>query len=82
MKISITLRIRTSQPNNVAKIVNVDNINIPRGMEIKVEPTDDDLIVIVSMNIEKSSDILTLKNTADEIIQQINLIEKTLNKVR
>jgi hypothetical protein len=66
----------------VAKIVNVDNINIPRGMEIKVEPTDDDLIVIVSMNIEKSSDILTLKNTADEIIQQINLIEKTLNKVR
>lgn len=82
MKISITLRIRTLQPNNVAKIVNVDNINIPRGMEIKVEPTDDDLIVIVSMNIEKSSDILTLKNTADEIIQQINLIEKTLNKVR
>ena len=70
------------QPNNLAKIVNVDNINIPRGMEIKVEPTDDDLIVIVSMNIEKSSDILTLKNTADEIIQQINLIEKTLNKVR
>jgi hypothetical protein len=66
----------------VAKIVNVDNINIPRGMEIKVEPTDDDLIVIVSMNIEKPSDILTLKNTADEIIQQINLIEKTLNKVR
>ncbi|MFP3347328.1 MAG: KEOPS complex subunit Pcc1 [Sulfolobaceae archaeon] len=82
MKISITLRIRTSQPNNVAKIVNVDNINVPRGMEIKVEPTDDDLIVIVSMNIEKPSDILTLKNTADEIIQQINLIEKTLNKVR
>ncbi|MEJ2770472.1 MULTISPECIES: KEOPS complex subunit Pcc1 [unclassified Stygiolobus] len=82
MKISITLRIRTSQPNNVAKIVNVDNINIPRGMEIKVEPTDDDLIVIVSMNIEKPSDILTLKNTADEIIQQINLVEKTLNKVR
>ncbi|MFP3197310.1 MAG: KEOPS complex subunit Pcc1 [Sulfolobaceae archaeon] len=82
MKISITLRIRTSQPNNVAKIVNADNINIPRGMEIKVEPTDDDLIVIVSMNIEKPSDILTLKNTADEIIQQINLIEKTLNKVR
>lgn len=82
MKISITLRIRTSQPNNVAKIVNVDNINIPRGMEIKVESTDDDLIVIVSMNIEKPSDILTLKNTADEIIQQINLIEKTLNKVR
>lgn len=82
MKISITLRIRTSQPNNVAKIVNVDNINIPRGMEIKVEPTDDELIVIVSMNIEKPSDILTLKNTADEIIQQINLIEKTLNKVR
>ncbi|MFP3233453.1 MAG: KEOPS complex subunit Pcc1 [Sulfolobaceae archaeon] len=82
MKISITLRIRTSQPNNVAKIVNVDNINIPRGMEIKVEPTDEDLIVIVSMNIEKPSDILTLKNTADEIIQQINLIEKTLNKVR
>jgi hypothetical protein len=66
----------------VAKIVNVDNINIPRGMEIKVEPTDDELIVIVSMNIEKPSDILTLKNTADEIIQQINLIEKTLNKVR
>jgi hypothetical protein len=66
----------------VAKIVNVDNINVPRGMEIKVEPTDDDLIVIVSMNIEKPSDILTLKNTADEIIQQINLIEKTLNKVR
>ena len=82
MKISITLRIRTSQPTNVAKIVNVDNINIPRGMEIKVEPTDDDLIVIVSMNIEKPSDILTLKNTADEIIQQINLVEKTLNKVR
>jgi len=82
LKISITLRIRTSQPNNVAKIVNVDNINIPRGMEIKVESTDDDLIVIVSMNIEKPSDILTLKNTADEIIQQINLIEKTLNKVR
>jgi hypothetical protein len=66
----------------VAKIVNVDNINIPRGMEIKVEPTDDDLIVIVSMNIEKPRDILTLKNTADEIIQQINLVEKTLNKVR
>lgn len=82
MKISITLRIRTSQPNNVAKIVNVDNINIPRGMEIKVEPTDDNLIVIVSMNIEKPSDILTLKNTADEILQQINLIEKTINKVR
>jgi len=82
LKISITLRIRTSQPNNVAKIVNVDNINIPRGMEIKVEPTDDDLIVIVSMNIEKPRDILTLKNTADEIIQQINLVEKTLNKVR
>lgn len=82
MKISITLRIKTSQPNNVAKIVNVDNINIPRGMEIKVEPADDNLIVIVSMNIEKSIDILTLKNTADEILQQINLIEKTLNKVR
>lgn len=82
MKISITLRIKTSQPNNVAKIVNVDNVNIPKGMEIKVEPADDNLIVIVSMNIEKPSDILTLKNTADEILQQINLIEKTINKVR
>ncbi|BCU69473.1 KEOPS complex subunit Pcc1 [Stygiolobus caldivivus] len=81
MRISITLKVKTPYAPNVAKIVAVDNIRVPDGMDIKVESRESEVIVEVVMDIKHPSDILTLKNTADDILQQINVIEKTLGKV-
>lgn len=81
MILSLTIRVKTSQPENVAKVISVDNVNIPKGMSIKVSAGKDEVIIEIVMSITRASDILTVKNTADDILRQIDVIERTLNKV-
>jgi|GEM_PF-501138 Transcription factor Pcc1. len=53
--------------------INVDNINIPKDLEIITECVKNKLIIVV-----KSKSIKRFQSTIDEILRLINSSEKTL----
>jgi tRNA threonylcarbamoyladenosine modification (KEOPS) complex Pcc1 subunit len=53
--------------------INVDNVNIPKDLEIKTECIKNKLIIIIS-----SENIKRFQSTIDEILRIISSSEKTL----
>ena len=82
MRISIKITYDTPYAKEIVESVKVDNVNIPKGMTINMYNDKDNRIFIeVSMEIEDNKNILTLRNTVDEILQNIITLERTLNKL-
>lgn len=81
MKISVRAVYETQFTKEIAESIRVDNINIPQGMEINVDSENNKLIVEVSMEIKEPKNLLTLRNTLDEIFRDIITLQRTLNRV-
>ena len=78
----ISVRVESNNANVIAKSIEVDNINLPEGMEIITKSEGSEIVVIVTMEIKNPSDIMTLRNTVDEILQHVQALEKTLSAVK
>ena len=81
MKISIKITYDTPYAREIVESIKVDNIEIPKGMTINMNEKDNRVFIEVSMEIEDNKNILTLRNTVDEILQHIITLEKTLTKL-
>ncbi|BFH72663.1 KEOPS complex subunit Pcc1 [Sulfurisphaera javensis] len=81
MKISIRVTYDTKYAKEIAESIKVDNINLPQGMIIETNYEKDKIIVNITMEINEPRNILTLRNTIDEILQHISAIEKTISQL-
>ncbi|ABL87954.1 conserved hypothetical protein [Pyrobaculum islandicum DSM 4184] len=55
-----------------------DDIELPEDMEIHYVCTNDRLHILIYYTVENPEDILTLKNTIDDIVRALQLIEKSI----
>ena len=82
MKISIKITYDTPYAKEIVESIKIDNVDIPKGMSITMSNEKENRILIeVSMEIEDNKNILTLRNTVDDILQNIITLEKTLTKL-
>lgn len=77
---SIKIVADTKYPKEIIESLKIDNINIPNNMKISMNYSDKQIFVEITINIESAKSILTLRNTADEILEQIGLLDKLLQK--
>jgi hypothetical protein len=78
----VSIKVESNNASVIAKSIEVDNIDLPMGMEIITRNEGSEIVVVVTMEIKNPSDIMTLRNTVDEILQHINTLEKTLSTVK
>jgi len=82
LRISIKITYDTPYTKEIVESIKVDNVDIPKGMRINmINEKDNRILIDVSMEIEDNKNILTLRNTVDEILQHIITLEKTLTKL-
>jgi len=57
-----------------------DDVDLPKGMEIIHLCVDGRWHIQVKYAVERPEDILTLKNTLDEIVRALQLVERVLRQ--
>ncbi len=82
MILEVKIRVKSNYAKEIANSIKVDNINLPKGMQITTDYTNDEIIVNISYNLDDVKGILTVRNTADEILTQIKTIEETLDNLK
>ncbi len=78
----IKIRYDTNNSEEIYRSIKVDNIDLPEGMKINVDKGNNYIEVNIEMEIKSSKDFLTLRNTADEILAHIEVIEKVIANVQ
>jgi len=73
-------RIATPLDCGFINAVKPDDVDLPRGMEIRHICAEGRWHIHVRYVVEKPEDLLTLKNTLDEIVRALQLIEATLRQ--
>jgi len=69
-------RIETPLPCEYIDAVRPDDVELPRGMEIRHLCVDGRWHIEVVYAVESPEDILTLKNTLDDVVRALRLVEK------
>ncbi|MCI2413822.1 MAG: hypothetical protein MPF33_00995 [Candidatus Aramenus sp.] len=77
------IRIEYVSPNSaeIVKAILPDNVDLPRSMKISVKEGEGKVTVEIEMDVNTPKDVLTLRNTADEIISHMDLVEKVIGGV-
>ncbi|MEM0091421.1 MAG: KEOPS complex subunit Pcc1 [Saccharolobus sp.] len=76
MELKIVLK--CENPQIIIDSLKVDNANLPKGMQIDNKVNNNILEILIKMNINQPNDILTIRNTADEILTHIKAIQSAL----
>ncbi|MEM0362716.1 MAG: KEOPS complex subunit Pcc1 [Sulfolobaceae archaeon] len=76
MELKIVLK--CENPQIIIDSLKVDNVNLPKGMQIDNKVNNNTLEILIKMNINQPNDILTIRNTADEILTHIKAIQSAL----
>lgn len=82
MKAEINIQIQSPHAKEIINSLKVDNINIPQDMQIDMSYNENFANIKIIMEISSPKDILTLRNTADEILEHANLIINLLENKR
>jgi len=70
----ISVEIYTDLPCFVANLMRPDDVDIPQGMLIDHRCVDGRYLLMISVEVRDGSDVLSLKNTVDELIRLIKLV--------
>ncbi|MEM0173335.1 MAG: KEOPS complex subunit Pcc1 [Sulfolobaceae archaeon] len=82
MKAKIKINIKYKNPEILYQSLLPDNIQIPKGLNIDMKYDNENLNIILEMIIKDPKDILTLRNTADEILTHVNSIIEVLDNLK
>ncbi|MCY0858951.1 MAG: KEOPS complex subunit Pcc1 [Sulfolobaceae archaeon] len=82
MILEVKIRVKSNYAREIANSIKVDNINLPKGMQITTDYTNNEIIVNIRYDFDDVKGILTVRNTADEILTQIKTIEETLDNLK
>lgn len=70
----------TNYPKEIIESLKIDNVDVPDGMKISMNYDEKQIYIEISMEIKSARSMLTLRNTADEILEQIKMLEGLLQK--
>jgi hypothetical protein len=70
--------IETPLDCRLARALEPDDVDLPEGMEIVHECVEGRWRIRVSYVLHQPDDILTLKNTLDDIVRALQVIEKSI----
>ncbi|QGA54906.1 hypothetical protein GFS03_10105 [Sulfolobus sp. E5-1-F] len=65
----------------IMRSLNVDNINLPEGMSIQIRVEGKKLEITIKMKITKPNDLMTVRNTADEILTHIKALQSSMDAI-
>ncbi|ARM76360.1 KEOPS complex subunit Pcc1 [Acidianus manzaensis] len=82
MKANLKIVVDTPNAKEITESIKIDNVNIPKDMTLSMTYTNTQITIEISIEVSSSKSILTLRNTADEILEQITLLDKLLQKNR
>lgn len=74
----VLCRLETPLDCRYADALRPDDVDLPRGMEIRHLCAGGRWAVEVAYVVEKPEDVLTLKNTLDEVVRALQLIERSI----
>ncbi|ABP51521.1 MULTISPECIES: KEOPS complex subunit Pcc1 [Pyrobaculum] len=75
-RVKITLN--TSIDCSFSNAVKPDDVDLPDGMEIRHECLDNKWHISITYVLDTPKDILTLRNTLDEIVRSLQVIDKVI----
>jgi len=65
----------------IIRSLNVDNVNLPEGMSIQTKVEGKELEIVLKMRITKPNDLMTVRNTADEILAHIKALQSSFDAI-
>ncbi|MCH4814479.1 MAG: KEOPS complex subunit Pcc1 [Saccharolobus sp.] len=65
----------------IIRSLNVDNVNLPEGMSIQTKVEGKELEIVIKMRITKPNDLMTVRNTADEILAHIKALQSSFDAI-
>lgn len=74
----IRIELDSEDAEEISKAIQVDNVDLPQGMEIEVKGGDGKVTIV--LKVRDAESILTLRNTADEILTHVDALIKVLSK--
>ncbi|MGC9105223.1 MAG: KEOPS complex subunit Pcc1 [Thermoprotei archaeon] len=82
LKIRIEIEIPTDHAAEIERSVSVDNVGIPEGIELKVYRGDRVLYIVAECTCVEPRKILTLRNTVDDLLVNVNAVLRVLETVK
>ncbi len=82
LRIRIEIEIPTDHAAEIEKSVSVDNVGIPEGIELKLYHGDRVLYVIAECTCVEPKKILSLRNTVDDLLVNVNAVLRVLETVK
>ncbi|WP_338600083.1 KEOPS complex subunit Pcc1 [Sulfolobus tengchongensis] len=79
--IELKLLLECKDANIIMRSLNVDNVNFPEGMTIESNVKNNLLEITIRMQLKNANDILTVRNTADEILTHIKALRASLDSL-
>lgn len=80
--LKVEIKVRTKYAKEIVESIKVDNINLPEGMEIDTSYDEEEVKVTITYTFSDIKGILTVRNTADDILVQMKSIEETLDNLK
>lgn len=80
--LKVEIKVRTKYAKEIGESIKVDNINLPEGMEIDTSYDEEEVKVTITYTFSDIKGILTVRNTADDILVQMKSIEETLDNLK
>ncbi|MEM0369876.1 MAG: KEOPS complex subunit Pcc1 [Pyrobaculum sp.] len=74
----LEIKLETPLGCDYANAIMPDDVDLPVGLDIRYTCIDEKLTIYLSYSLESLGDLLTLKNTLDEVIRALQIIEKTI----
>jgi hypothetical protein len=76
------MNIKTKYSKEILQSLKPDNINLPDNMKIFMDYNSDNLQIEIHMKIVNPKDVLTLRNTADEILMHVKTLIEVLDNLK
>ncbi len=76
--VSIKIEVDYEKPEEITKSIEVDNVDVPEGMKISSREEINKVVILIEMDVKQPKDLMTIKNTADEIMRHVEAIIRTM----
>ncbi|MEM4911846.1 MAG: KEOPS complex subunit Pcc1 [Metallosphaera sp.] len=80
MYVKVRLELVTPFSKEMVDSLKADNIDLPHGMKIEMRDLEGKVEVCVEVELVDPKSVLTLRNTVDEILEHIELVDNVLKR--
>ena len=81
VKVKLLVKLKVTDSNSLRALrsaISPDNVDLPNGLELREVPTEGTNELTFLVAVERHTQILTLRNTVDEILETAEVVEKSI----